>query len=222
MGDVITRKCAHCKGEIAIDKHHISDVIVFNKLYYHSGCFEAMAKKKSASNRGKPQVWKDALDRMWEIEAETKRALECFIARDNLNDWLLEHYDIVEVPSKFWQITSDLANGTYKSRKCKPISLKNLYGCWRWGQKNLDKISVSNKMGHKGPANDVDRLRYDLAILITKYPLYLEHKSKTAAINATSSFEEKQPKIDYTSMVKKSSASDDSKNDILDLMDEIF
>lgn len=222
MGDVITRKCACCKGEIVVDKSNISNVIFFNKLYYHTSCFEDMATKKAASKRGKPQMWQDALDKMWELEAETKRILEAYIARDELNEWLLEHYDIIEVPGRFWQIVADLEMGKYKKRKCKPISTSKLYGCWKWGQKKLDKISVGNKMSHKGPTNDVDRLRYDLAILITKYPLYLKHESNMSVIESVASFEDKQPKIDYSILARNNSPTTDGDNDILDLMGEIF
>lgn len=221
MANIIMRKCAKCKGEIEIDRNNISSVLQFQGKYYHSDCFESMAAQKASSNRGKPEQWRDALDRIWELEAETKKMLEHFFAKDDLNVWLLDNYDIVTVPSYFWQLVADLECGKYKNKRCKPIFIKNLYDCWRWGQVHLDKISVNNKLNHKGPSNDTDRLRYDLAILIAKYPLFLKHKSKMAAITATSNTEQKQPKIDYSALGKTNKPTD-SDSDILDLMDEIF
>ena len=219
MAETITRKCAKCKGVIEIDVNDIRDVIYHNKLYYHKDCFESMAAEKAASKRGKPQMWQDALDKIWELEAETKRMLEHFVARDELNEWLLGNYDIIDVPTRFWQVVSELALGKYKGKKCKPLDIKTLCECWKWGQKKLNEVAINNKMNHRGPENDVDRLRYDLAILITKYPLFLKHKAKMAAVESVNSFEKKQPKIDYSALDKSKV---DNDNDILDLMDEVF
>ena len=222
MSNVITRKCACCKGEIEINVHDIKDVIFYNKLYYHASCFEEMAKQKAASKRGKPQMWQEALDRLWELEAETKNMLESYIAKDELNTWLLEHYDVVMVPSYFWQLVADLEKGKYRNKRCKPISLTKLYSCWKWGQKNLDQISIGNKMSHKGPENDIDRLRYDLAILVSKYPQYLKHAANMSAIEAAASFETKQSKINYDVLSQNNTITEDDDNNIVDLMDEIF
>lgn len=220
MGDIITRKCACCKGVIEIDKHNISDVICFQGKYYHYNCFERLASEKAATKRGKPQMWQDALDGIWVLEDETKKMLEQSIAKDELNTWLLNNYDIVTVPSYFWQLVADLESGIYKRKKCKPVKAFDLCECWKWGQRKLNDIAVNNKMLHKGPENDTDRLRYDLAILITKYPLFLKHRAKESAIILTERLEKKQPKIDY-GILEKNSQNDDE-NDILDILNEVF
>ena len=220
MDKIITRKCACCKDVIEIDKRNISNVVCFQGKYYHYDCFEDMASEKAASKRGKPQMWQEALDHIWEIEADTKKMLEQFIAKDELNTWLLNNYDIVTVPSYFWQLVADLEGGMYKRKRCKPVSVGTLCECWKWGQRGLNKIAINNKMNHKGPGDDVDRLRYDLAILISKYPLFLKQQSKKLASQAALSIERQQPKINYSTL-EKSNINDDE-NDILDLMDEVF
>ena len=220
LGDIITRKCACCKGVIEIEKKHISDVICFQGKYYHYDCFVVLASEKAAMKRGKPQMWQEALDNIWELEAETKKMLAQFIAKDELNAWLLDNYDIVTVPNYFWQLVADLENGMYKRKRCKPVSVSTLCECWKWGQRNLDKIAINNKMNHKGPGDDSDRLRYDLAILISKYPLFLKQQSKKLAAQAISRLEKQQPKINYSTLEKNNIS--DSENDILDLMDEMF
>lgn len=220
MSEIIIRKCAKCKGGIEIEKNNISNVLQFQDKYYHSDCFVSMAEEKAASKRGKPQMWKEALDQIGELESNTKSMLEHYFARDELNAWLLENYDVVTVPNYFWQLVADLENGVYKRKRCKPVKISDLYECWKWGQRNLDKISINNKMNHRGPENDVDRLRYDLAILISKYPLFLNHRSKISAAISVAKNEKQQPKIDYGVLEKNKSNNDD--NDILDLIDEIF
>lgn len=183
MSEIITRKCAKCKGEIEIEKDNISSVLQFQDKYYHSDCFISMAEEKAASKRGKPQMWQDALERVWELEAETKKMLGHYFARDELNAWLLSNYDIIDVPTRFWQVVSELAIGKYKGKKCKPLDVKTLCECWKWGQKKLNEISAYNKFQGKGPADDSQRLMYDLAILIQKIPVYLKKEKEENKIS---------------------------------------
>ena len=166
-------------------------------------------------------MWQEALDNIWVLEDETRKAIEYFVAKDNLNAWLLDNYDIVSVPSYFWQVVAELENGVYRNKRCKPVKTFDLYECWKWGQRKLNEINIGNRMNHKGPGNDSERLCYDLAILITKYPLFLKHKSKASAQIINENLERQQPKIDY-GLLEKNNKHDDDDNDILDLMDEVF
>lgn len=220
LRDIVTRKCSCCKGVIEVDKHCISGVICFQGKYYHYDCFENMASEKAASKRGKPQMWQEALDHIWELEAETKKALEQFIARDELNSWLLNNYDIVTVPSYFWQLVADLEDGIYKRKRCKPVSVGTLYECWQWGQKKLNEISQYNKSHNKGPKDDSARLTYDLAVLVGKVPNYLAYKEKQKAAKREMSgvviFNDDvdMSRIGQSKQVKK--------KDISDISDDIF
>ena len=166
MADVITRKCSKCKGAIEIDRNNITNVIQFQGKYYHSNCFESMATQKASSNRGKPEQWKDALDKLWELEVETKKSLEHFFAIDDLNVHLLDNYNITMIPTRFWQVIAELEGGIYKGKRCKPVNISTLCGCWKWGQRKLNEIHQYNKSQNKGPKDDSARLMYDLAILI--------------------------------------------------------
>lgn len=222
MNKIITRKCACCKGVIEIDKNHISDVICFQGKYYHYNCFESMASEKAASKRGKPQMWQEALDHIWELEAETRKALEQFIARDELNTWLLNNYDIVTVPSYFWQLVADLEGGMYKRKRCKPVSVVTLCECWKWGQIKLNEIDQYNRSHNKGPKDGSARLTYDLAVLVGKVPNYLAYKAKQKAAEIERRREIKTNiKIDY-SKVSNSKTESNNLQDISSLVDDIF
>ena len=216
------RKCAKCKSEIAIDVHDIRNVIYFNKLYYHESCFEETAKQKSASKRGKPQVWQEALDGIWELEAETKKMLEHFYAKYELNAWLLDNYDITVVPTRFWQVVIELERGEYKGKKCKPVNIRTLYDCWKWGQKKLNEINQYNKTHNKGPLDDSARLMYDLAILVGKVPQFLNYKEKqkAAEIENRRMFKE-NIKVDYSKILNNKMENNDLQ-DISSLVDDIF
>lgn len=222
MGNVIKRKCFKCKGEIVIDKNNITDVVLFDLKYYHSSCFEECATQKASSKKGKPQKWQDALDRIWELELDAKKTLEHNFYRDDLNEWLLNNYDITSVPSYFWTSVEDLANGKYQRKKCKPIAMDQIYKIWVWGQPNLNRINAQNKTKGIGPKNDTDRLQYDLAILLNHTSDYI--KSTTRTKEETSEIKrrvEKTNKFNSEKIyVKQEKKQED--NDILNLMNDIF
>ena len=220
MAEIITRKCAHCKCEIEIHRNNISDVLQFQDKYYHFDCFETMAATKAASKRGKPEMWQNALDHIWELEAETKKMLEHFWAKDDLNAHLLGNYDVVMIPTRFWQIVAELELGKYKGGRCKPVNISTLCGCWKWGQRKLNEINQYNKSHNKGPQDDTARLMYDLAILIGKIPNYLAYKTKQkVAINAMARTAISNDDID---MSKIGQGKQIKRKDVSDISDDIF
>ena len=221
MADVISRKCTKCKCDIEINRNNICGVVAYQGKYYHSTCFEAIATQRAASKRGNPEQWQDALDNLWTIEAEAKRSLERFFAKDDLNVWLLDHYDIAAVPTYFWQVVADLESGKYKQQRCRPITIERLYQMWVWGQKRLDDINAKNKINHVGPKNDVDRLRYDLAILISHTEDYKKHLAKISALEAERQQRQMETiKVDY-SKIKSTQKANGGLDDISDLLDEL-
>ena len=217
------RKCAACPKPIEIDKNHTSDIIYYKKKYYHSNCFCDLATKRSQAKIKSASEWKKALDNLWELEEETEKMLKNSIVKDELNDWLLSHYDIAVVPARLWQIMADLDRGMYKGKRCKPISIEMLVSVWKWGQRKLDEIARSNKANHKGPQNDETRLVYDLAILVGKVPSYLSYKEKQKAVENERQRELKENiKIDYGKMANSTKKNDNNLQDISSLVDDLF
>lgn len=220
MVELIHRKCAVCNNSIEIDRHHISNIVFYKKKYYHSICFRDLAIKRSQSKSKLASEWRDAIDNLWKLEMDARKMLEHRFYSDELNEWLLNHYDVSVVPGAFWQVIAGLESGTYKGKMCKPISIGTLLECWKWGQKKLDEIKQYNKVNHKGPDNDNARLMYDLAILIGKMPNYLAYKAKQEAAEAERQMQLKENiDIDYSKIKVASSA--DGLGDISDLLDEI-
>lgn len=227
MPDTILRKCGGCSDTIEINRNNITDILYYKNKYYHSKCFCEIAEKRSNTKRSTAVEWKTALDGLWELEADTKKMLEAAWVKDDLNEWLLNNYDIAAVPTRFWQIVADLSNGTYKGKRCKPVSMETLLGAWKWGQRKLDSIANNNKMKHTGPQNDEARIVYDLAVLVQKVPLYLT-KKETGAYNEARIQETKEKAVranmfNYEELSKQAvSSAQEESNDILDLMNEIF
>lgn len=221
------RKCGACPKPIEIDKEHTSNIVYYKNKYYHSSCFCDIATKRSQSKIKSASEWKEALDNLWELEAETDKMLKSSIAKDELNEWLLSHYDIAVVPARFWQIAADLERGVYKGKKCRPVSMDMLLGMWKWGQKKLDEIAANNRANRNGPSNGDDRIRYDLAILLSHTNDYIKYQ------NRVKTEREEQEKIiksirahgaiDYTSLGRQTNHdAEPDMDDMNSLLDAIF
>lgn len=219
VDSVVDVKCAECRKTIKVERNKIENVLQFKGKYYHSECFKALASKRVASGRGKPEMWNAALDKMSSLEAETKSKLEHRFYSDELNEWLLNHYDISVIPGRFFQIVAGLESGTYKGKRCKPISIGTLLECWKWGQKKLDEIKQYNNVNHKGPDNDNARLMYDLAILIGKMSNYLAYKAKQEATARELVQNANYQDVDMSRIGQKKQ---EKKEDISDIFDDLY
>lgn len=222
MPDTILRKCGGCADTIEINRNNITDILYYKNKYYHSKCFCDIAEKRSKTKRSTAAEWQAALDNLWELEADTKKMLESAWVKDDLNEWLLGHYNIISIPSRFWQILADLERGVYKGKKCKPVTMETLLGAWRWGQRKLDSISRNNKMNRKGPDSDDARIMYDLSIIVSKVPNYLAYKTKTeAAEKERRKSMQESIKVDYNTFSRRAESNNDY-IDISSLIDDIF
>jgi hypothetical protein len=221
MPEIKPRKCQACPNPIEIDMSDINNVVFYKTGYYHKTCFCDLAKQKAASKRGKPADWQYALDNISELEIGAKDRLEYPFIKDSFNEYLLKNYNVVAVPDRFWEVAAALEKGIYKKKKCKPVPFKILYETWRWGQHKLNKINVQNKMAHKGPTNDEERILYDLAILVRKVPNYLSHKAKMEAMQAEIKKETKSSRIDYDNIHQAKVESNNYFDDISSLLDEM-
>lgn len=216
------RKCGACPKPIEIDKEHTSNIVYYKSKYYHSSCFCDIATKRSQSKTKLASEWKEALDNLWELEAETEKMLKSSIAKDELNEWLLSHYDIAVVPARLWQIVADLERGVYKSKRCRPVSMEMLLGVWKWGQRKLDEIARNNKMRCKGPMNDADRINYDLSILINHISDYEKYLARSRAEETNKQTQKETTKINYNSISNRSETKYEGLDDISDMLDEFF
>lgn len=222
MPDIVLRKCNACGQPIEIDMNDINDVVFYKTSYYHKSCFCNLAKQKAASKTGKPENWQYALDNLADLEADAKYRLQYPFIKDSFNDYLLKNYNVVAVPDRLWEVAATLEKGIYKRKKCKPISIKILHEAWQWGQHKLNKINSQNKMSHKGPTSDEDRILYDLAVLVNKIPNYLSHKAKLDALQAEAKKETKINHINYDNVQKNKVENNNGLDDISDLLDDIF
>lgn len=218
MPDILLRKCQACPQPIEIDMSNINNVVFYKTGYYHKTCFCELAKQKANSKRGKPADWQYALDNVSGLELVAINRLQYPFIKDSFNEYLLQNYNVVAVPDRLWETVGTLEKGMYKNKKCKPISIKILFEAWQWGQHKLNKINNNNRMNHKGPTNDEERILYDLAILVRKIPNYLAHKAKMDALKAEAKTEAAS-RINYNN-VQSAEVKPEGLDDISAMLDE--
>lgn len=218
----IQRKCNACKGAIDINRNDVQGVVYYNKLYYHTNCFCELAERRSALKSGKPAEWKNALDHVKDFEQAAVDALSADSPRakkdtDDLNDYLIEKYNVTAIPSHFWMAVENLQKGFYRGKRCKKVTIDTLLAAWKWGQRKLDDINKRNKMNHKGPKDDVQRISYDFAILVNKIPEYLADKAKQEA--AKEEIRTQSTRINYNNL-QRTEVKQEGLGDISALLDE--
>ena len=221
MAETIKRKCDECKGEIIIERNKMRGPILFKKKYYHHECFCQFCERKSSTPRGLP-FWQNVLN---EIETYKDDAVQMSIyqfSKDDLNEWILSHYNVMNLPCRFWNIVADLEKGIYNKKQCKPVSVDILYHTWRWGQKNLDSINRKNKQNRTGPKTDSERVNYDLAIVVNHIPDYLKAKARHDAEEAERKEREKEKsRINYKNIYIEPKKKEGIGN-LADILDEFF
>lgn len=224
MIDRTKRRCAECNEAMSIvDRNNIDKILRFKKQYYHIDCFKEMATRKLSTKKGRinKEIWEDALNNIEDLRLETQKTLEYTLDRDDLNDYLCSTYNISTFPDTFWTMIADLEYGIYKNKKCKPIKMNQLLSLWKWGQKKLDKIALKNEMNHRGPSDNLGRVKYDLSILLThtgdfeKYQMNIKSQEMERNIN-----QKETTNIDYNKI--KSVSHNNGLDDISDLLDDLI
>ena len=108
-------------------------------------------------------------------------------------------------------------------RTCLPVPPEDLLDMWRQKRNYLDKVAEQNrKKGNE--ISGVNRVNYDLAILLSKYDSYLKWKEqqKIAIAELDESKKRSIEKIEYTDVARpKRVSSTDNKVDINSMLDEI-
>ena len=217
MTDIMTRKCAKCKGEIEIDVNDIRDVVYFDKSYYHKDCFRELAQQK-ASNKRCSAKWQETLsDDLKQVSQNANYIINYCYGRDLLFEHLLNSYDICALSSYIKMALDNVVAGKYKG-KSKPIPYRDLAICWIDGQRALDKIYINNKQIGKDMSGD-QRLIYDLAIVVNRFPKWKNlkvksEKAKQELVNMVS--------FDDIDMSKIGHGKQEKKKDISDISDDIF
>lgn len=214
------RKCHKCGKTMKIKVGNVQEVVCYKDKYYHKACFIEHAIKQSQRSGVRSDQWKYALQNIESYERIAAEKINERKPTDVLNDWILDNYDLAVTPSpRFWSTVESLGRGSYRNKRCKPVSVELLTEAWQWAQPNLNKIAVSNyTKGNKMEGES--RLYYDLAIILSKLSIFLRQKESTKAakkemINNANFEDIDMSRIGGNNQIK-------SRKDISDIADDLF
>ena len=218
---VITRKCSICKEPIYINDIN-EDFFITSKnevrSYTHTNCYI----QKQTTKKRSPKTIEECQEYIEQCKQNNKAIEKKKSIKNELYEFLFDMYDISYFPQYFYVKMDSIYKGTMKNLS-KPVPPEDLLDMWKQKKNYLDKVAEQNrKKGNE--IFGVNRVNYDLAILLSKYDSYLKWKEKQKIAIAELSEIKKRDveKIEYTDVTRpKRVGTTDNKVDINSMLDEI-
>ena len=218
---IITRKCSICKNPIYINDTNEDFFITLKnktKSYTHTNCYI----KKQTTKKRSPKTVEECQKYIEQCRQNTEVTEKKKNAKNELYEFLFDMYDISYFPQYFYIKMDSVYKGTMKNLN-KPVPPEDLLDMWKQKRNYLDKVAEQNrKKGNE--ILGVNRVNYDLAILLSKYDSYLKWKEqqKIAIAELDESKKRSIEKIEYTDVVRpKRAGTSNNKVDINSMLDEI-
>lgn len=130
--------------------------------------------------------------------------------------WICKEYELSYTPNYLFDIIAEIEKGEYKNLT-KPVPFNDLQDMWQRKMPYLKKTHFRNHcMGKE--MRDVAWIKYDLAIVLSKYDDYLEWKSKQM-LTETAIDDKPLDNINYSQI--QDNILENDVLDISDIIDEI-
>ena len=189
------RKCIVCREYITIEEEwvlgsifHYKDGTKTNQGIYHKKCLVGFLRKKKYKNVdiADESIFEEIEDKVKDSDLEIYN----LVCKNHLYKYLMSHYDVVMFSSGIYTKMEQIFTGEWRNMS-KPIPPHHLLEMFERQAKYLDGIY------HKERLNGVQRIQYDLAVLIAKYNGFLDWKEKAKEqIESAQSFvDDKKPDI---------------------------
>ena len=135
-----------------------------------------------------------------------------------LTDFIYKEYNVTFLPKYFFINLDKIYKGEYKNLK-EPVPVEDLFDMWQKKMDYLNKTYIYNKE-HGKDMQGVQRINYDLAILLSKYDSYKRWKEKQKAIQKQEQeFKKQQVFVNIAKIQVRPKISDS--DDISSIIDEI-
>lgn len=222
-----TVKCGYkncpCEDkQIIVNSQTIYEVVRYDNKYYHSDCFIKMIheKRKKCNNESLISKYNYALEN---IDTYKKDAYTCLIDRvkkNELNEFLINNYNIDSIPSYTWIKLNGIFSGKYKSVRNDGIPPEHLLDMWKRHTRKLKQNC--QKMIVKGKSlTPNQQLLYDLEILISKYDGYLKWLCSQEVIESDMKIVS-ESNDEFLTRNIKTQENNTVKDEIEDIVDDIF
>lgn len=183
MININTRKCNICKKLIDISESSSDDYFFKQtgkvRTFFHSQCY----MEQQTHKKRKPLTEEECAFCISQIKTENeilkseeKKTQEKRLVKDQLYNFISDMYDISFFPKFFYVKMDSVYKGEYKGLK-KPVPPEHLLDMWEQKKSYLLKIYERNRT-HGKEIDGLQRVYYDLAILLSKYDSYLSWKDK--------------------------------------------
>lgn len=229
----VLRVCSRCKEKFDV---LTDDYVKVNKRNMHTQCYIDLQLNKGFSiDYAKSSVLE--LKELMNIENQHKEQLEIekqvkklYAQKTQVNrnidrklffDYVSEKYSVSAFPKHFFMKMSAINNGTHPSvNKCIPYD--DLLDMFKRQEHYLAGIHLNLSSINK-ELSGINKLNYDLAVIVNMYDKYLEWKQKQAVLKATREVVNnvsKEPNVNMKKVYKRSK--NESKSDISDILNDLY
>lgn len=220
MLNINTRKCNICKKLIDISESSSDDYFFKQtgkvRKFFHSQCY----MEQQTHRKRKPLTEEECAFYISQIKTENEilksednKAQKMTIVKDQLYSFISDMYDISFFPKFFYIKMDSVYKGEYKGLK-KPVPPEHLLDMWEQKKSYLLKIYERNRT-HGKEIDGIQRVYYDLAILLSKYDSYLTWKDKQENVHMNR-IERERNVVDFNNqkIVSKNIPNNKAKNNI--------
>ena len=218
------RRCFGCKIPLDIRRDEDnSDVIYFDKQFYHKNCFiKAKSVKRKCFVCKEDIVITSPDDEFIYYDRHCYHPESWFYGSD-LCAFVREKYNVTNPQ---WDLLQSVIDGTYKNIGV-GIPAEDLLDMWerKWNylQKQHNKLIQKNS-----DVNATALVRYDVAILVNKYDSYLKWKREQHLLAVEMKTEKEKRTKEHavlqsiTQNMVSQNVSSSNNDDLTDLVDDIF
>ena len=238
----VQKKKKNCGKTFSFQDKENINMILYQKGFYCKECFDNLCK---CGIEKKSKKWKNALENINIYEdnakenivkvlekrknsismiSEMRNELTSYaaniFAEYDVNNFIRQNYNLQDVSIFYMRYLKPLYNGTSQKYISITIPPKHLYEMWQTKINYLSKLYQKNIS--KGMCfTEIQRVAYDLSILVNRYESFLEWKEKQRLLEYETQIVEEIP----TGLSQKSirhSVNNNSSSDVSDILDDIF
>lgn len=224
------RKCSRCGKSFNIFEE---DFIKENNRFFEVNCYKEKELNKGVApeiidkaivvfleqtkierNQKEQELLEKAENSLRSKQKETNRSeyKNLFI------EYLKETYNVMELPKSLYSKLAQINSGNFKNYKI-AIPYEDLLDMFKRKQNFLNKLYTTNVAKGK-EMTAVQRISYDISVIIDKYEDYLQWKSRQKVFE-NEPINHNEIKIDYAKL-KKSTENKENETDILSILDDLY